>query len=63
VAERAQEMIQKSLCLALFVAAHCLHEAEANKLSKSALQLVSHGCMVTKSVTADKSAPSVGTSD
>jgi hypothetical protein len=52
VTESAKEMIEKSLCLALFVPAQCLREA--HELIKSALQLVSHGSMVTKSVTTDK---------
>ena len=50
--ERTKEMIEKSLRLALFVSAQRLHET--NKLTKSALQLLSHGDMVTKTSETDK---------
>ena len=50
--ERAKEMIEESLRLALFVPAQRLRKPE--KLIESALQFVSHGGMVTKSVLADK---------
>jgi hypothetical protein len=57
--ERAKEMIEESLRLALFVSAQCLREA--NEFTESALQLVTHSDMLTKKVAADKlrSAPPV----
>jgi hypothetical protein len=52
VSERTKEVIEESLRLTLFISAQRLREA--HKLIESALQLVSHGSMVTKSVSADK---------
>jgi hypothetical protein len=52
VAERTEEMIEKSLRLAFSVSAQRLREAQ--KLTKSVLQLLSPGDMVTKSVSRDK---------
>src|SRR6266516_3136241 len=50
--ERAKEMIEESLRLALFVPAQRLRET--NKLSESGFQILSHGRIVTKTVAADK---------
>jgi hypothetical protein len=52
VPERAEEMIQKSLRLALFVSAQCLREAY--ELNESGFQVLSHGSMLPKSVVTDK---------
>ena len=51
-AKITKEMIDKSLRFALFIAAQRLREA--NEIVKSALQLVSHGTMVMKSVATHK---------
>lgn len=53
MAERAKEMIQKSLRPALFTV-QCLRKA--HKLIESALQFASHGNMVTKTAATDKRA-------
>ena len=50
--ERAKEMIEESLRLTLFISAQRLREA--NKLSESGFQILSHGRIVTKTVAADK---------